>query len=202
MSTVEGDASPFELQWRLLTADDKAWLTFFDAGPDWWSDEVTGFLRQYSLEHTKAGYGFTLLFSGPNEKHIDGFLTFASSSLQLAKIRGAYPTFGPPPGVETTHVPVWAVPYFGVQREKQGRALGEEMHVHLLQLMDSTLGAPRFLYLQCWEENERGLAFWKRLRYEEINRTTEQHLGGKHRLVWLVLDRFSITEPEVPVAAG
>jgi ribosomal protein S18 acetylase RimI-like enzyme len=196
VSAGEGDISPFELEWRSLTADDSAWLTFFDAGPDWWSDEVTGFLRQHALDNAKSGYSSTLLFSFPEEKHVAGFVAFASSSLKLAKLQGGYPKFGPPPGVETPNVPVWVVPYFGVHGDFQGRGLGEEMHVQLLRLMDSTLGAPRFLYLQCWEENARGVDFWIRLHYQEFDRTTEQHLGAQHRLVWLVLDRFSITEPE------
>lgn len=184
---------PFELEPRTLTADDAAWLTFFDAGTDWWCEEVTGFLRQYALAHAKAGYSSTLLFSLPNERHVVGYITVAASSLQLGKVKGAYPKFGPPPGVETTHVPVWVVPYFGVHQDFQGQAHGDEMHIHLLQIMEGLLGAPRFLYLQCWEENARALKFWNRLGYQELTRTTEQHAGKSHGLVWLLFDRFSIT---------
>ena len=190
--------SPFEFEARPLTPEDAAWLSFFDAGQEWWSDEVTGFLRQHSLAHGKAGYSTTVLFSLPKEKHVVGFLAVAPGSLQLSRVQGAYPKFGPPPGVETTYVPVWLVPYFGVHRNFQGQAYGDEMHLWLLQLMEGQIGAPRFLYLQCWEENDRGVAFWARLGYQEINRTTEQHAGGSHRLVWLIFDRFSITAVPAP----
>ena len=185
----------FDLSARMLTAEDAAWLTFFDAGPDWWCEEVAGFLRQHAIAHNAAGYSSTVLFSTPNEKHVVGFVSVSSSSLQLGKVQGAYPKFGPPPGVETNHVPVWVIPFMGVHRQHQGRTYGEEMHVWLLRQMDGLLGAPRFLYIQCWEENVRGLRFWERLGYREFDRRTDQKIDPKRTLVWMILDRFSITAP-------
>lgn len=187
-----GEPSPFELDARSLTPEDAAWLTFFDAGADWWCEEVTGFLRQYALEHSKAGYGNTVLFSLPNEKHVVGFLAVASSSLQLTQVKGAYPKFGPPPGVETSRVPVWLIPYFGVRKDFHGHAYGDEMHIWLLRAMEGLLGAPRFLYLQCWKENERGMRFWQRLGYKQFHETSDKRAGATVHLAWLLFDRFLI----------
>lgn len=187
-----GEPSPFELDARPLTPEDAAWLTFFDAGADWWCEEVTGFLRQYALEHSKAGYGDTVLFSIPNEKHVVGFLSVASSSLQLTQVKGAYPKFGPPPGVETSRVPVWLIPYFGVRKDFHGNAYGDEMHIWLLRAMEGLLGAPRFLYLQCWKENERGMRFWQRLGYKQFHETSDKRADATVHLAWLLFDRFVI----------
>ena len=164
----------FELEARSLTPEDAAWLTFFEAGTEWWSEEVTGFLRQHALAHSQAGYSTTILFSYPNDKHVIGFFAVASSSLKLAKVQGAFPRFGAPPGVETKQVPVWLIPYFGVHRDHQGRAHGEEMHLWLLQRMEAAeLGAPRFIYLQCWEENKRGLGLAIKSSIEAMSNTPD-----------------------------
>jgi ribosomal protein S18 acetylase RimI-like enzyme len=197
---VSSEPSAFELHARPLAAEDAAWLTFFDAGAEWWCEEVTGFLRQYALEHAKAGYGDTVLFSFPDEKHVVGFLAVASSSLQLTQVQGAYPKFGPPPGVETSRVPVWLVPYFGVDRNVHGRAYGDEMHIWLLNAMEGLLGAPRFLYLQCWKENERGIRFWQRLGYKQFHETSEKRADATVHLAWLLFDRFLI--PPAPKEEG
>src|SRR6202022_2435707 len=100
-------------------------------------------------------------------------------ALKLSKIQGAYPKFGPPPGVETPNVPVWLVAYMGVHHDQQGGTDGEEVHVWLLRERVGLLGAPRFLFLQCWVENDRAIKFWRRLGYKEFDRTPEQY-GHKH----------------------
>jgi len=182
-----------ELEARFLTPEDAAWLTFFDAGDDWWCEEVTGFLRQHALRQAAAGYSDTVLSSLPNERHVIGFLSVASSVLQLSQVKGAYPKFGPPPGIETSRVPVWVIPYFGVHRNYHGHAYGEEMHIWLLNAMEGLLGAPRFLYLQCWEENGPGIRFWRRLGYTQFHQTTEQRAGETSLLAWLIFDRFVIS---------
>jgi len=137
-----------------------------------------------------------VIFTRPPERHVVGFLTVSSSALKLAKIKGAYPKFGPPPGVETQNVPVWLVSYMGVHREYQHHTYGEEMHVWLLKAMVGLLGAPRFLYLQCWAENEDALRFWTRLGYKEYERTSSRYGERTPELVWMLLDRFVITPPE------
>jgi ribosomal protein S18 acetylase RimI-like enzyme len=182
-----------ELQSRFLTPEDAAWLTFFEAGDEWWCEEVTGFLRQHALPQGAAGYSDTVIFSLPNERHVIGFLSVASSVLQLSKVQNAYPKFGPPPGVEASRVPVWVIPYFGVHRNFRGHAYGDEMHIWLLHAMEGLLGAPRFLYLQCWEENEPGIRFWRRLGYTQFHQTTEQRAGKDVHLAWLIFDRFRIS---------
>jgi ribosomal protein S18 acetylase RimI-like enzyme len=153
------------------------------------------------LDQANAGYNATVLFTRPRERLIAGFLTVASSALKLAKIRGVYPKFGPPPGVETQNVPVWLVAYMGVHRDHQGGTYGEEMHVWLLKEMVGLLGAPRFLYLQCWVENQRALKFWSRMGYKEFDRTPEQYGDKSRELAWLLLDRFLITPPVEPAPA-
>ncbi|MFI5281739.1 MAG: GNAT family N-acetyltransferase [Candidatus Dormibacterales bacterium] len=88
---------------------------------------------------------------------------------------------------------MWLIPYFGVHRKHRGQAYGDEMHIWLLTQMEGLLGAPRFLYLQCWEENEPAMRFWQRLGYQQFHQTTEQRAGKSAHLAWLIFDRFMIS---------
>lgn len=191
---------PFELEPRKLAAQDADLLANFDSGGEWWCEEVTTHLREYALPQQTAGYNETTLFSLPGEDRITGFTTVSPNSLKLPQVQAAFPEFGAAPGIETIHVPVWIVVYFGVHRDDQRRTYGEEMHTWLLEHMEESLGAPRFIYLQCWEENAGGVHFWTQLGYQEFNRTTPPKPGGDGpaTLLWLMYDRFHIAPVEGP----
>jgi ribosomal protein S18 acetylase RimI-like enzyme len=194
------DVPPFELEARQLAPQDADLLANFDSGGEWWCEEVTNHLRTYALPQQTAGYNETTLFSLPGDDRIVGFTTVSPNSLKLLQIQGAFPEFGAAPGIETIHVPVWIVVYFGVDREYQHRTIGEEMHTWLLTNMEESLGAPRFIYLQCWEENAAGVHFWTRLGYQEFNRTTPPKPGGgaQATLLWMMYDRYRIATIEAP----
>ncbi len=189
---------PFELEARRLAPQDADQIAFFDSGDEWWCEEVTTHLRTYALPQQIAGYNETTLFSLPGDDRIIGFTTVSPDSLKLPQVQAAFPEFGAPPGIETIHVPVWIVVYFGVHRDNQRRTYGEEMHARLLAKMEESLGAPRFVYLQCWEENDGGVRFWTRLGYQEFNRTASlKPRGDDHAtLLWLMHDRFRIAPHE------
>lgn len=190
---------PFELEARKLAPQDADLLGAFDAGDEWWCEEVTNHLRTYALAQQTEGYNETTLFSLPGNDRIIGFTTVSPNSLKLPQVQAAFPEFGAAPGIETILVPVWIVVYFGVDREYQRHTYGEEMHTWLLAQMEESLGAPRFIYLQCWEENAGGLHFWTRLGYQEFNRTTPLKPGGDTNatLAWLMYDRYRTA----PIAA-
>lgn len=97
-----------------------------------------------------------------------------------------------PQGLKPAEHPVWLVPYFGVHRDLHGHAYGDEMHIWLLNAMEGLLGAPRFLYLQCSKENERGTRFWQRLGYKRFHETSETRADTTVHLAWLLFDRFRI----------
>src|SRR5216683_952503 len=147
-------------------------------------------LNASALSQQIAGYNVTTLFSLPGEGRIIGFTTVSPDSLKLLQVQAAFPDFGAAPGIETINVPVWIVVYFGVDGEHQRRTYGEEMHTWLLQQMEESLGAPRFIYLQCWEENVGAVHFWTRLGYQEFNRSTPAKPGGDGytTLLWLMYD--------------
>jgi RimJ/RimL family protein N-acetyltransferase len=188
-------APTYELEARLLSGDDKAWLTLFDSGKSWWCEEVNAFLRTRAITEGAAGYNVTSIFSYPGEREVVGFITIAAATLSLDQVKKAFPQFGAPPGLKKVPVPVYLVVFIGVDQRFQDGGYGEEMHTRLLQGMLTQMGAPRFTYLQCWNENEDGLRFWNRLGYETFELTSPPRPDGKGtvQLSWLIHDRFRIT---------
>jgi ribosomal protein S18 acetylase RimI-like enzyme len=182
---------PFELEARRLSPEDLAFLEQFDAGDSWWCGEVTAHLRNFALAQQTAGYNETTLFSNPRDGRIVGFATVSSDRLRIPQVQAAFPEFGVAPGIVTTFVPAWIIPYFGVNRDAQGRTFGEEMHASTLVKMEQSHGSPRFIYLQCWEENEGAVRFWRRLGYREFHHTTPQRPDGNGQaaLIWMLYDR-------------
>jgi ribosomal protein S18 acetylase RimI-like enzyme len=182
---------PFELEPRKLSLSDSPWVEIFDSGDDWWSVEVTNHLRSFAHAQQLAGYNETTLFSRRGEQEIVGFATFSSDRLKIPQVQSAFPEFGVPPGIATAFVPAWIIAFFGVHRDSQGQTFGEEMHASLLLRMEASPGSPRFVYLQCWEENAGAMRFWQRLGYREFHRTSplRPDRSGSATLVRMIYDR-------------
>src|SRR5205809_8042585 len=90
---VSGD---YALEPRPLNESDQPWIDGFAAGEEWWSHEVTDFLRRDALEQGKQGLNGTNLFSFPGFKEVVGFCTAAASSLPAAEL---HEVIALPPGV-------------------------------------------------------------------------------------------------------
>ena len=187
------DQPTYTLDWRFLSAIDAPRVERFSCGEEWWSHEVTDFLRNDALEMATAGFNQTILFSLSGERDIAGFMTVASDSLKLTDTQLAFPATVAPP---TGRLPAAIIPYFGVARQLRGMGIGLEMHTLLLRAIGQSWAGTRVIYLQCWEENTRGIAFWNSLGYQEFGRRTKLVDGVEQRLVSLLLDLFAM--PEVP----
>ncbi len=183
--------SPFQLEPRFLTEPDKAWIDRFNAGEEWWSQEVTKYLRNHAVAYTADGLNQTILFSFPGYREIVGFVTVASEVLQLPNL-GQTVLFNVDP--PTSRIPAAVIPYFGVGRQYRGCGLAEEMHVQLLGAIQASWVGTRLIYLECWEENGRGVAFWTRLGYREFQRKPRMRPddGGQATLLRMVYDRFAL----------
>lgn len=173
---------------RLITADDEQWIERFNAGEEWWSQEVTQFLRQHALDQAQQGFNQTILFSLPGRREIVGFLAVASTSLDRKRVE---PTFAIQ--VPGQRIPAVVIPYFGVARHARRCGYGEEMHVQLLEAITRSWAGTRLLYLQCWEENKAGVTFWETLGYEVFQRSSVENPGGeKTPLVKMAYDRYAL----------
>jgi len=185
-------ASDYALEARALTEADESWLKGFAVGEEWWSHEITDFLRNDALEQGKQGLNATTLFSFPGFKEIVGFMTTSAASVPAAQLDEVLSL---PPGVPA-RVPAVLVAYMGVARQyRRVGHFGQEMHLQLLDaLVTSRAVAVRVIYLECWEENEGGVEFWKRMGYVPFHELQVARPDRDERatLLRLVYDRFAM----------
>jgi len=186
-------ASPpdYALEFRVLDESDEDWIQRFAVGEEWWSHEITNFLRNDALEQGKQGLNRTILFSFPGYKEIVGFLTTSTASVQAAILNEVLTL---PPGVPA-RVPAVLIAYLGVARKyRRAGHFGQEIHLRLLEDIAGSWAVARIVYAECWEENTGGLAFWEKLGYLRFSRfQLERPDTGK--LDWLhrvVYDRYAI----------
>ncbi len=190
MASVAGS---YALEARALNESDEDWIQRFAAGEEWWSHEVTDFLRNDALQQGKQGLNVTNLFSFPGFREIVGFCTTAVGSLPAALLDEVLSL---PPDVPAK-VPAVLIAYMGVARPyRRVGHFGQEMHLQLLEgvAASSSWAVARVIYLECWEENEAGIAFWKRMGYVQFHRRLEQRPDNGERawLARMVYDRFAI----------
>jgi hypothetical protein len=189
-------AIPYHLEARPLTAADAPWAQRFAVGEEWWAHEITDYLRDQALDDAEPGLSSTTLFSFPELKDIVGFCTAASGGVPTDQVTSVITVSS---GFPAARVPAVLIPYFATGRQYRGVGhFGQEMH---LQLLEALAGAPwaavRLLYVECWEENSGGLAFWEKLGYLRLQRVVRPHPGtGVGEYLWrLVYDRFALQQP-------
>lgn len=184
-------AGDYLLEARLLDEAQLEWVERFDAGDDWWAREVTDFLLNDALWMARDGLTQTILFSLPGAKEIVGFVSAASASLSIAEVEDLANL----PPDSPRRIPSVLIPYMEVARDHQGRPehFGREIHTQLLESLSAAWPATRLMYLECWEENVAGLAFWHGLGYTAFKiRDTQRPDGDKARLLSLFHDRFVV----------
>jgi len=183
--------SEYALEFRVLDESDEDWIQRFHVGEEWWSHEITNFLRNDAVEQGKQGLNRTILFSFPGYKEIVGFLTTSTASVPAALLNEVLTLA---PGVPS-RVPAVLIAYLGVARKyRRAGHFGQEIHLRLLEDIARSWAVARVVYAECWEENAGGLAFWKKLGYIrfsrfQLRRTDIAELGWLHRMVY---DRYAI----------
>lgn len=111
--------SEYALEPRILDETDEEWIQRFAVGEEWWSHEITGFLRNDALEQGRQGLNRTILFSFPGFKEIVGFLTTSTASIPTATVKEVVHL---PPGVPAK-VPAVLIAYLGVAQIPASRSL-------------------------------------------------------------------------------
>lgn len=190
-------APDYALKARLLDEAEQNWIQQFAAGEEWWSHEVTDFLRHHAMEMGRQGLNTTILFSFPGFHEVVGFVTASNASL-LARDVGLSVTL--PPG-SPARVPAVLIPYMGVDRRyRRSGHFGQEIHMQLLEAISTSWAATRLIYLECWEENAGGVAFWRRMGYVAFHRfqTKRPDCDDNAWLLRMVYDRFAIRVEQRP----
>jgi ribosomal protein S18 acetylase RimI-like enzyme len=182
-------AGPYLLEPRLLDEAQLEWIQRFSAGEEWWAQEVTSFLHNDALWLGLEGLTTTTLFSLPDAREIVGFVSSASASLPIADMSELVnlPPDTPP------RIPAVLIPYMGVAKEhrRSPAHFGREIHLQLLDSVESSWPAVRLMYLECWEENRDGLEFWRRQGYAHLRTKPATRPDGiKLPLVRLFYDRL------------
>jgi hypothetical protein len=179
------------LEPRQLTADDEPWVQRFAVGIEWWSHEITDYLREQALEDTLQGINTTTLFSFPGLKDVVGYITLASSSLPTAKV-GAVINL---PERMPSSVPSILIAYLGVANAyRRVGHFGQEIHLQVLEGMAHGWAGTRLMYAECWEENVGGLAFWEKVGYTRFQKFAWPRSDtGERAPIWrFIYDRFAL----------
>lgn len=167
-------AVKYQLASRVLTADDQPWLERFAVGEEWWSHELTDFVRNQALEDSQQRLSSTTLFSFPGLRDIVGFCTAASGSIPTDLVREP---LNLAMSFTASRVPAILIPYLGVARQyRRIGHFGQEIHLQLLEaLLPGQWAAFRLIYVECWRQNEGGAAFWQKLGYEKFGQAVRPH---------------------------
>jgi len=184
-------SSEYALEFRVLDESDEDWIQRFAVGEEWWSHEITDFLRNDALEQAKQGLNRTILFSFPGYKEIVGFLTTSTASVSAANLNEVLTL---PAGVPA-RVPAVLIVYLGVARKyRRAGHFGQEIHLRLLEDIADSWAVARIVYAECWEENAGGLAFWAKLGYLAFSRfqLPRPDNGELDWLCRMVYDRYAI----------
>ncbi len=189
------DPSPSRLVAKPLSEDDRVWLGLFSAGDDWWERELRDHLSGDALEQWRAGYNTTTLFTEPGSPNIVAFLTGSVGHWSNDKTQQTFPGWDPIPALPP-RIPVMLVPYFAVARKHQGQGYGSEIFADFLESLLVQHGAPRFIYLQVWAENEGAVRFYQKFDFEEFDRKEFGRPDGAGKAVRLSMayDRFLIRD--------
>ncbi|HEX6350397.1 MAG TPA: N-acetyltransferase [Candidatus Dormibacteraeota bacterium] len=185
----------YRLEARPLTDNDRVWLGVFSAGGHYWEQEVTDFLREEALDHSKAGYSTTTLYSLPGEPTIVGFLCISPESWTIKKMGKAFPNWEKIEGLPE-RIPIVLMVYFGVHAKHQGQGYGTEIFVRLLEDLATGPTSARFIYLQVWEDNAAAVSFYERFGFRtfdsEVKDRPDGH--GTANLLKMAYDRFALPE--------
>jgi ribosomal protein S18 acetylase RimI-like enzyme len=183
--------SDYQLEPRFLTEKDRPLIARFNAGDDHWSSrEVTRYLRNHAFDDAALELRRTVLFSHLGCDEIAGYLTISSSALHLDPA-GPLDLARPD---RIQRVPIVLLSFFGVARQYWGCGVAYEMHLRLLAELQESWIAARLIYLECWEGNDRGVQFWRRLGYEQLGGIEKSGPEGVGPAVLLrmVYDRFAL----------
>jgi ribosomal protein S18 acetylase RimI-like enzyme len=82
-----------------------------------------------------------------------------------------------------------------VAEKHHGNGYGTEIFLQFQEMVAAAPGAPRFVYLQCWEDNADAIRFYKEVGFEEydieaIDRVPYDETPGN--LIRLAYDRFRL----------
>jgi len=185
---------PLRLVARPISEDDRVWLPLFSAGDhNYWDLEATDYLRDQALPHWAAGYSTTHLFSREESPEIVGFVSACVHHWQVKRTQGVFPHWDEAIARLPDRVPVMLIPFLAISSKHQGQGYGTEIFLQLQEMIAAAPGAPRFIYLQCWEDNAGALNFWKELGFELYDvEAVDEVPYAKHpgNLLRLAFDRF------------
>jgi len=179
---------------RTISEADRVWLPLFSAGErHYWELEVTDYLQDQALPHWAEGWSTTHLFSLADSPEIVGYISACVHHWTMKKTKDVFPQWDAAIDWLPDRVPILRLPYLAVAEKYQAQGFGTEMFLRFEEMVAVSPGSPRFMYLDCWEDNAAALRFYKDLRfvpfetvgYEEV--PYEKHPGN---LVRLAYDRF------------
>jgi ribosomal protein S18 acetylase RimI-like enzyme len=178
------------LRRRLLSPiEDAAWLSLVEIGSSPWEREVEMFLRSEALLRQEHGDCNTSLYLPVDDDRIVGFMSIAAGELTVdAEFRHAIGLSSR----KSPRSPVGAayIVAIGTDIRHRNQGYATQMHADLIESMSASPLAPRFVFLQVWEDSP-AVRLYERWGYRWLSTTKRDRYGisvGRHKMV---LDRFT-----------
>jgi ribosomal protein S18 acetylase RimI-like enzyme len=187
---------PRRLVPRLISEDDRVWLGLFSAGERrFWEKEVTDYVRDQAWPFWLEGWSTTHLFSLEESPEIVGYVSACVHHWNIKRTEGVFPKWDREIRQLPDRVPVLRIPYLAVAEKHQGRGYGTEMFLQFQEMLAVAPGAPRFVYLECWEDNAEAVRFYNEIGFEQydieaFDKVPYDEMPGN--LIRLAYDRFRL----------
>lgn len=180
---------------RRLSANDLSLIPKFTCGDAPWEREVTDFLHKFAWDAQQRGDSTTTLFSRSDSSDVVGFISTTVVSLRTKDLKQTL-GYNDWDDVDLNHIPVLHIPYFGVHLANQGRAVGTEITLRLLDALAKDdadmIHRPRFVHLHVWKANSRAVKFYKDAEFEVLGEAPAEssYFKGKTPLITMILNRY------------
>jgi ribosomal protein S18 acetylase RimI-like enzyme len=180
----------------MVKADHTQWAQSFDAGPQPWEREVTGWVQSGAWSnHHRGATNTALFFETDAPSDVVGFMSLSASVLDLEDdLVSQALKLTPGSRPRRREVAAAHIAFLGVPKDKQHRGYGSSMLADLFVGLFDDFISPRFVVLKVWAISP-AVKLYELLGFVEIGDPISDNIGWgvnqPGQLRTMVFDRFS-----------